>query len=544
MKDENEVSREKSDQPSARKRTPGLLRNYISFVGFAIVAASLTSFTLLLMIGFMESKDNPYTDLITFILVPSVLGFGLFIVLIGALYERRRRRNMSHDEIAAYPILDLNDPLRRRSLVLFMCLSFIFLFMTAFGSYRAFEYTESVPFCGQACHDVMKPEFVAYNASPHAKVRCVECHVGGGAEAYVRSKFTGMRQLYGVVTGHYNRPIQTPVHNMRSANETCQKCHWSEKFHGDQLKVFNHYGYDEKNSLDQTRMLINVGGGDAASGPVGGIHWHMNIANEVTFIASDDKRQTIPWVRMKDATGKFVDYVTKDAGLNSQQIEKAQKRTMDCIDCHNRPTHIYLSPNQAVDRSLEAGRIDISLPFIKAKAVETLAKPYLTNDEAVATIATDINDYYRTNHPAIVASHAPAVAGAVSEIQRIYQTYFFPEMKTDWKASPNNIGHLNAQGCFRCHDGQHFSNEGKVIRNDCNICHTTLDRTFAGKTVAATNGVFEHPVNLGDKNTWQCASCHKGDQTFKHPLNLGDISQFQCAECHKAEGPRMNIGGL
>lgn len=529
------MKEEQADQegPGTTLRTPSLMRNYISFVGFAVVAASLTSFLLLLLIEFSSGSDNPYTDLITFILVPSVLLVGLFIVLAGALYERWRRRTISVADIAAYPVLDLNDPRRRRSLIVFMCLSFMFLFMTAYGSYRAFEYTESVTFCGQACHDVMKPEFVAYNASPHAKIRCVECHVGGGADAYVRAKMGGMRQLYGVVTGHYSRPIQTPVHNMREATETCQKCHWSEKFHGDQIKVFNHYGYDENNSLDQTRMLIKVGGGDPNAGPVGGIHWHMNVSNEVTFISSDETRQEIPWVRMKDSKGNVVDYTTKDVQFTEQQISSATKRKMDCIDCHNRPAHTYLSPNQAVDRSLEAGRLDIALPYIKAKAVEALAKPYLTNDEAVATIAKDIDEFYRTNHPAIYASHRVAVAGAIAEIQQIYQTYFFPEMKTDWKASPNNIGHLNAQGCFRCHDGQHLSNQGKVIRNDCNLCHTTIDRTKGGITTLAADGAFQHPVNLGDKNTWQCAACHKGDQTFKHPINLGDISQFQCAECHK-----------
>jgi len=543
MKDENEIKGETSSDRSVERRVPGLLRNYISFIGFAVIAASLTSFTLLLLVG-LGSTENPYTDLITFILVPSVLGFGIFVVLVGALWERHRRRNRSPDEIAAYPILDLNDPRRRRSLIVFMCVSFMFLFMTAFGSYRAFEYTESVTFCGQACHDVMKPEFVAYNASPHARVRCVECHVGGGAEAYVRSKFTGMRQLYGVITGHYNRPIETPVHNMRAATETCQKCHWSEKYHGDELKVFNHYGYDDKSTLNQTRLLIKVGGGDPASGPVGGIHWHMNIANEVTFISDDEKRLTIPWVRMKDQNGNVVEYRAKNTSLSSQEIEQAPKRKMDCIDCHNRPTHIYLSPNQAVDRSLDAGKLDITLPFIKASAVETLAKPYSTNDEAVATIAADINDYYRTAYPDIYATKGDAVTGAVSEIQRIYQTYFFPEMKTDWRAHPNNIGHLNAQGCFRCHDGQHFSTDGKVIRNECSVCHTTIDQTFGGKTVASQDGIFRHPVNLGDKNTYQCAVCHKGDQAFKHPLNLGDISQFQCAECHKGQSFKMDLKGL
>ena len=533
MKDQDKIrDKSPSGEPEAR-RLPSLLRNYISFIGMALTAASLTSFSLLLLIG-LGSSENPYTDLITFIFVPSILVFGLLIILTGALWERRSRRNKSPNEIAAYPILDLNDPRRRRSLIVFICAAFIFLFMTAFGSYRAFEYTESVAFCGLACHSVMKPEYVAYQASPHAKVLCVEGPVGGGAEAYVQSKFTGMRQLYGVVTGHYNRPIHTPVSNMREATETCQKCHWSEKFHGDVLKVFNHYGYDEQNSLNQTRMLIKVGGGDPKGGPVGGIHWHMNVSNEITFIASDRKREVIPWVRMKDATGRVVEYKTQEWSLSPKEIEETPKRKMDCIDCHSRPAHIYLSPNQAVDQAFDSGRLDVTLPFIKAKAVETLAKPYTTNEEALSTISADIIEYYRTNHANLYNSNSASINNAVTEIQRLYQTYFFPEMKTDWKASADNIGHYNAQGCFRCHDGQHFSGDGRVIRNDCNICHTTISQTFGGKTVPATDGQFQHPINLGDKNTWQCAACHKGDQTFKHPLNLGDISQFQCAECHKA----------
>lgn len=533
MKDEHEINTESpSEQPTERKQ-PSLLRNYISFVGLALVAASLTSIALLLLIEFTGSSgDNPYSDLITFILVPSILVFGLFIVFAGAFIERRRRRTRSETEIAAFPILDLNDPARRRTFLVFLSLTFAFLFISAFGSYRAYEYTESVTFCGQACHFVMKPEFIAYQASPHAKVRCVECHVGGGPEAYARAKFTGMRQLYGVITGNFSRPIHTPVLNMRPANETCAKCHWPEKFHGDVLRVFSHYGYDEKNSLSETRMLVKVGGGSASGGPVGGIHWHMNVANEITYIAADEKRQEIPWVRMKKADGSVVEYTAKSNTLSGPQIENAPKRTMNCIDCHNRPTHIFLSPNNAVDQALKGGKLDISLPFLKNKAVETLSRAYSTNEEAVASIQSDLDGYYKSTYPDIYAQKRDTVAAAIIEVQRIYQTYFFPEMKTDWQSHVNNIGHFNAQGCFRCHDGQHFSPEGKVIRNECNICHTTVDQTFAGKPVAIKDGLFQHPVNLGDRNTWQCAVCHKGDRSFKHPLNLGDISKFQCADCH------------
>ena len=515
------------------KKPPSLFRNYISFAGFAIAAASLTTIFLLLLIEVTgNGGDSPYSDLVTFILFPSILGFGIFVVLIGALIERRRRRKHPEYHIARFPILDLNDPHRRRSVLVFISLAFAFLFMSAFGGYRAYEYTESVTFCGQACHAVMKPEFIAYGASPHAKVRCVECHVGGGPEAYVKSKFNGMRQLYGVISGDFSRPIHTPVANMRPANETCAKCHWPEKFHGEKLKVFKHYGYDENNSLSQTRMLINVGGGTETGGPVGGIHWHMNVANEITYLATDEKRQSIPWVRMKKADGTVVEYMTKDSQLSPTQIENAPKRVMNCIDCHNRPTHIFLSPNNAVDQSLASGSLDISLPFIKSKAVETLTRAYSTNEEAVASIRHDLDPFYRTTYPDLSTTRRAAIDAAIVEVQRLYQTYFFPEMKTDWQAHGNNIGHFNTQGCFRCHDGQHFSQDGKVIRNECSICHTTVDQTFAGRPIEVKNGLFQHPLNLGDRNTWQCAACHKGDRSFKHPLNLGDISRFQCSECH------------
>jgi hypothetical protein len=521
-----------TEEPTAEENSTSLFQNYISYFGFAIAAAALTSIVMLVILEFYATNENPYTDLITFIFVPTVMLFGLFIALVGAILERRRRRHAERSKLKPFPILDLNDPRRRRSFLVFLGLAFIFLFISAFGSYRAYEYTESVTFCGQACHVPMKPEFTAYQASPHARIRCVECHVGGGAKAYVTYKFNGLRQLWGVVTGHYERPIPSPVWNMREATATCEKCHWSEKYYGDQIRVFNHYEYDEQNSLNQTRLLVKVGGGSPDLGPVGGIHWHMNVANQLTFIAADEKRHDIPWVRLKDSTGKVTDYLARGSTLTAQQIAEMPQRKMDCIDCHNRPAHIYLSPNQAVDRSLDAGKLDISLPYLKAKAVETLAKPYNTEQEARDTIATDIDNYYKQNYADIYASKHDSITTAINELQTIYSTYFFPEMKTDWKAHDNNIGHYNAQGCFRCHDGQHFSSDGRVIRNECNVCHTTLDQTVAGKTTPAVNGQFTHPVNLGDKNTWQCAACHKGDRTFNHPVNLGDISRFQCADCH------------
>ncbi|MBS1795581.1 MAG: NapC/NirT family cytochrome c [Acidobacteria bacterium] len=516
-------------------KVPSLYHNYVSLIGTVIAITSLISIIFLFALEITGSSDQPYLGILIYIMLPGVMVFGIFVILAGMFLERRRRRKLTPEQIAAYPILDLNGPRRRRMFMTFLIGSFIFLMISAFGSYRAFEFTESVEFCGQLCHTVMKPEFIANKASAHSQIRCVECHVGSGGEAYVRAKLGGVRQLYRVITNTYNTPIETPVRNMRSANETCAKCHWTEKFYGDQLRVFNHYEFDEKSSLNQTRMIIKVGGGNPQTGQATGIHWHMNLGNEITFVAADDRRQVIPWVQMKDANGNVTEYFSRDTTFPRDEVATSEKRKMDCIDCHSRPTHIYLSPNKAVDQSLDAKKLDISLPFVKMQAVEVLKQQYGTTEEALAAIATNFDAFYKTNYPDVYTSKKASIDAGVQELQRIYTTYFFPEMKTDWSSHYNNIGHYNAQGCFRCHDGQHFSNDGKVIRNDCNICHTTLDQTAGGTTLTPADGQYKHPVNLGDKNTYQCASCHQGDRSFKHPLNLGDISRFQCSECHKGD---------
>jgi len=318
---------------------------------------------------------------------------------------------------------------------------------------------------------------------------------------------------------------------MRPADQTCEKCHWSAKFHGAKLKTFDHYAYDEKNSLRQTRMLISVGGGDPETGPVAGIHWHMNLGNQITFIAADKQRQVIPYIRVQDRKGNVVEYHDRARRLSAEQIAGGEKRRMDCIDCHNRPAHAYLPPDVAVDRSFAAGRLDPSLPYLKRQAVEFLSKPYATEQEALNSISSGLDAFYRSNYSQLYSQRGDTIKSAVSETQRIFKTYFFPEMKTDWSVHPNNIGHLYSSGCFRCHDGEHVSETGKVIRNDCNICHTVLSDSARPTTVPTTIN-FQHPVDLGGLADRKCETCHKANEPFRHPLNLGDISTFQCVECH------------
>ncbi|HET6891137.1 MAG TPA: NapC/NirT family cytochrome c [Pyrinomonadaceae bacterium] len=520
-----------SDEAQAPVKVPTLFRNYISFAGAVIVAASLASIILLFLIELTRAAENPYLGIVTYVILPAFLILGLLIIVVGMLFERRRRRRSPESEIAAYPKVDLNDPRQRRIAFSLTALSFIFVFMSAFGSYRAYEYSESVEFCGQTCHTVMKPEYVAFKATSHARIRCVDCHVGHGAESYARSKLNGARQLYSLAFNKYSKPINTPVHNMRPANETCEQCHWPSKFYGSQLKTFNHYAYDEKNSLRQTRMLISVGGGNPGTGPVAGIHWHMNLANEIFYIATDSHRQVIPWIRVKDRQGNVTEYYDRNRPLTAEQIATAEKRRMDCIDCHNRPAHVYLPPDVAVDQSFAAGRLDPSLPYLKRQAIASLNQTYTTEDEAVSAIDSSLDNFYRTNYGELYSQRGSEFKAAISEIQRIYKTYFFPEMKTNWETHPNNIGHLYSSGCFRCHDGEHVSSAGKVIPNDCNICHTVLSDSARPLTGLKTLSV-QHPVDLGGLADRKCETCHKANEPYKHPVNLGDISMFQCVECH------------
>lgn len=509
---ENLEPRESDDSVSNGEH-PRLVKNLISLTGMAIALVAAANIAFLVFIDFMSAHPSPYLGIFAYMLMPGVMVAGLLMIPAGMLVERHRRRKHAPSVIPKFPRLDLNDAKQRKTLAAVLTFSVLFIVVSAAGSYRAYEFTDSVQFCGQLCHTVMNPEYTAYQQSPHARVACVDCHVGAGATWYVKSKLSGAYQVYAATFNKFPRPIPTPVENLRPAQETCEQCHWPKKFWGAQLKVFTHYGNDEQNTPRQIRMLIKTGGGDASTGQPSGIHWHMNISNEITYVATDRQRQTIPWVQAKDrATGKVTVYAVKDGGLTSDQINKANHRRMDCVDCHNRPTHIYVPPDRSVDNAMLAGKIDPSLPFAKQEAVTLLTANYDTTQQAKDAISTGFQKYYEEKYPAVYNQRHAAIVSAVEETQRIYETTIFPEMKVDWRVHPNNIGHFYFPGCFRCHDGNHVSAEGKVISKDCDSCHTMLSEQAGGSQIAGTAqpAPFKHPVDIGDLTAVNCSDCHNG----------------------------------
>jgi nitrate/TMAO reductase-like tetraheme cytochrome c subunit len=478
---------------------PPLLRNWLSLAGLVIALGSLFSFLLLFILDSAAHLANPYIGILTYIVAPGFLITGLLLALLGALWHRHRLKAAA-PHLPALQI-NLSQPRDRRILEIFIAGSVCFLLLSAVGSYKTYHFTESVQFCGQTCHTVMKPELTTYLHGPHARVACVSCHIGPGATWFVRSKLSGTYQVYATLFDKFPRPIATPIKNLRPAQQTCNQCHWPRKFFGNLDRTFHFFLGDETNTPFSVRLILKVGGGDPTHGPVGGIHWHMSISNRIEYIASDKARQHIPWVRLTDPEGVVT--VFREAGFTNE-IRRSEIRQMDCIDCHNRPAHRFVSPQDAVNLAIELGHLDRALPYIKSNAVYALTRPYPNTTAGRDGIATYLANQYADD---------PRIRQAIPYVQQIYADNFFPAMKSDWSVYPDNIGHKNWPGCARCHDGYHKSDGGnRTIRaNDCNACHIILAQGRGAQLLrlSAEGQQFDHPGGELDP-AYQCTDCHSG----------------------------------
>lgn len=498
-------------------RLPRIVHNWVSYVGAAIAALSLILFVFLFALhSIVDTSEVPYAGLIIFVFVPMVLIFGLILIPVGMFFEWRLWRTKHIRSLPRFPIIDLNNPRDRNATFIFLVGSILLIILVTVSGYKAYHVTDSVAFCGTLCHSVMQPEYTAYQNSPHARVRCVDCHVGPGADWFVKSKMSGLYQVYAVLLNKYPRPIPVPIESLRPAQETCEQCHWPEQFFGAQQKRLIHFLPDENNTRWDINLLIKIGGGSPETGLTEGIHWHMNIANRVEYIAADESRQEIPWVRMTNMdTGETTEYMSTENPLSEGEISSADIRKMDCMDCHNRPTHIFRPPSYSMNLALGTGKIDPTLPFIKQTGVELLSANYDSTELALEEIERGVKKFYRDQNSDSTNHKEDSISDAIVEIQDIYQNNFFPDiMKVRWDIYPNNVGHLNFPGCFRCHDGLHKSADGKVITRECTACHTIISQGRPGNTEYSMepNGLeFRHPEDIGEM--WKeikCSDCHTG----------------------------------
>ena len=471
----------------------------------------LITIAFLIGVELLHDRPPPYIGLLSYLILPVPLILGLLMIPIGMWRERRRLRQGKPASAPVF-VLDLRLPKHQAALIVFIGVTAVFLLFTAYGSYRTFKWTESVAFCG-TCH-ALQPEAIAHQHAPHARVLCVDCHVGSGAGWYVKSKLAGVYELYAEVMNTYERPIPTPISHLRPARDTCEHCHWPSHFSGDKLSINTYFKAEEDNPRWTIALLMKIGGGSANGTPTGGIHWHMNLANEVTYVATDSQRQNIPWVKMRHkSTGEETEFVSTEASESLESLKQLPSHTMDCLDCHNRPAHIFRPPGRLVDQSLALGRMSTELPNIKSASVQALSNTYPSTAAAMENIPTTLMGFYQDQFPDVAQKKSHLIQAAAEELKLQYSRNFFPDMHVSWKAYPNNLGHMTDLGCFRCHDGKHVSATGKVLSKDCNLCHTFHHQgTDPTPTTLAVTGLeFEHPAEIGE--AWKemnCKDCHGG----------------------------------
>jgi hypothetical protein len=451
---------------------------YLGHNPLTLLGAVLTTSSGVTLVGFWVREAlsathvHPYIGIFFFLILPGIFVFGLLLMPAGVWWRFRQLRRAG-ELPERYPQVDLHSPVLLRSVTLVLVATGLNVALLGTATYRGVEHMDSNQFCGLTCHSVMEPEYTAFVDSPHSRVGCVQCHIGPGAPWFVRSKLSGVRQVFAVNLNTYSRPIPSPVKELRPARETCAVCHWPEKSHGDKFVVRTKYSEDEKNTPLTTVMVLKIGGKNWQG--TTGIHGrHLDTEERIRYVATDDKRQQIARVLYRDDKGELVIYEPGDVPATAEQLARGEHRTMDCMDCHNRPSHAFQQPERAVDEALASGQISAELPWIKKQAVAALRAEYPDRDAALQRIHSTLNEFYRGKYPEVFRNHRARVEAAVQHVQAIYRRNVFPHMKVLWGTYPDNIGHDAFPGCFRCHDGSHAAKDGRVITNDCAACHTLL----------------------------------------------------------------------
>ena len=495
-------------------KLPPSSKNWLTIIGSIIAGINLSLILLLFVISTIFNKGNTNLGLFIYIILPGFLIFGLLLIPVGMFLERKKLVKSLVHEANRLPALDLNDPRHRNAFIIFTITTIIILFLSTLGSFKAFHITESVEFCGTLCHQVMEPEHTAYQNSPHANVSCVECHVGSGASWYVKSKISGLHQVYAVLTNTYPTPIETPLHDLRPARETCEKCHWPQKFYARTLWTNKYFLADSLNTEWDIMLQMKTGPEYSGMGLVEGIHWHINPDVKIEYISETDKRENITYVKYTNkSTGVVSIYRNEGNPISDSLLSASVPRTMDCIDCHNRPSHNYNSPTVYFDKAMLTGAVSKKIPFFKKVAMGILSGTFSDNDTAMMKIADGITSYYKSDYGDYYSANKGLIDSSIVSVQKAYKQNTFPKMKVSYAFYPEHIGHLESDGCFRCHNDAFKADNGRVISRNCSLCHTIVGQGEKGKmeyTNIKENLEFRHPVDIG--TAWKesnCAECHK-----------------------------------
>lgn len=493
-----------------RQRLPKVFYNPISLIG-AVIAVFNTAFIVFLsVIEAFSRRVHPYADLVIWLILPALILLGVVLIIIGIKRERRKERAGVQVE-RRFLTVDFSDPKHRRTVVVLLTGFLLLSLLYAFAGYKTYEFTESKTFCGMMCHRVMGPEFRAHAYSVHAEIGCVDCHVGPGLQYFLLYKLRGTKELFDLISDRYPRPIPTPIKDLRPSQDVCEHCHGPKYQINQKLESRAYFLSDKKNTRRTINLLLRMGKTEVTTERPPKMHWHSSTTQEIVY-ASDEKRNVIPWVRVRRLDGKERVYRSSEVKMSDVEAAKAEKRRMDCVDCHNRPGHPYNPPGVILNALLAVQLVDPDLPEIKRVAVKALDAEYTSREDAQKRIETSIRDFYKTIYPALSSKKDAAIAAAIAALQRAYDRNYDPSMKVSWKNFPNNQGHRFSPGCFRCHDGKHRSDDGTVLSRDCSLCHLLIERAAEAAAGRPDRAVFQvmkypHPVDIGD--AWKKMLCHE-----------------------------------
>ena len=462
---------------TAQERAPGILnltRNPISLLGALMALMGLAAVSFVFGLQLFGVDPGPYIGILAYLLFPGVLVTGLLLIPAGMGWEARRRAAAARRGEAPHPALrlDLGDPNHVRGVFIFGISTAIILGALGAAGYRGVEFTDSPTFCGELCHQVMAPQYEAYQRSPHAQVPCVTCHIGPGADWWAQAKLSGLAQVVAVAMDTYPRPIPAPIEDLRPARDTCEDCHWRERTYGLRLNEYKEYLPDKRNTPQTRALAFRVGaGGDQPTG----VHWHTTA--KLWYRSADEERQIIGWVRVEGPEG-----TEEWTNPSIPQDQLREPRLMDCVDCHNRTGHDFPTPEDLIDEALTAGRLDQTLPYLKRESLRLLFADYLSPDAASLQAMwqdgwfDQLRDFYKQNYPDVAMAKAEEINEAIHELEAITEEIIYPEMNVTWRTYTNNNGHVgpNGQeaGCFRCHTALASTETGALIPSpSCGFCH-------------------------------------------------------------------------
>jgi formate-dependent nitrite reductase cytochrome c552 subunit len=458
-----------------------LTSSWVSMLGVTLVTLAGFSWLFAMPANIRGHVQNPYIGLLVFVAIPIVFFTGLALVPAG-IFLAKRKVTQEFEQLPDRPTA------WRRAGLFFGIMTVANVIIGSQLTYRSVEHMETVQFCGQTCH-VMKPEFTAHLLAPHQRVECATCHVAPGAGGWFKAKMAGTNQLIAVTFNTFPRPIESGLESDRlvSSVATCEQCHARDLFIGSPMRIITKYNEDATNSRTDTVLMMQVGGGR-----FGGIHGaHMGPGVVIRYAAQDKKRQTIPWVEYNNTDSKVTRTYLAD-GSKPDVASSLPVFEMECADCHNRAAHSFEAADRAVDNAITTGRIASDLPFVKKTGVEIIKAAYASDDDAGQKIPAALAAYYQKNYPEVAAKQTGAIQAAGKSLVEVYRHNVFPDLKVTWGTYPNNLGHTDAPGCFRCHDGSHNTADKKTaISQDCTLCHQSLAVEEKSPAILKTLGIAE-----------------------------------------------------